>query len=216
VEQVAVGRVQLDTVESRFDRVGRSGREMLLDGGDLVGLDRPRGRERELLARQPCHALGPDRARCDRLQPAGDDPLVADPPAVHHLDERTAAGTVDRIRDETPARDLLGGLEAGLPGVRLARMMGKCTLGDDQACRCALCVVLGVERTHHPVGRGPHPRQRGHHEPVGQLEPAQVPGLEKGLVHRVSLSVRLSSGDEPDPRPAQPSDGLQSGSQASP
>ena len=119
MQQVAVGGVHLDTVETGVDRVAGGGHEVGDQAGDLVGLGRT-GYVVGLAA-----VGGHHLAR--RLHGARRDGLhavlvvgVRDAAGVHQLgDDDTVAG-VHGVGDEAPAGDLLVGVEARDVEVALA------------------------------------------------------------------------------------------------
>ena len=178
VDQVAVGRVHLDAVETGLDRVAGGGDELLDDAGDLVGLERARGRHVDLAVGGDHLAVGGQGARGDGLEAA----LVVgvrDPADVHQLGDDVAASGVDGVGDLAPAGELLGGVEAGGVEVALADRAGLRALGDDQPGAGALAVVLGVEVAGDGALRAVAGQGR-HHEALRQLPAADDDRFECG------------------------------------
>ena len=181
LQQVAVGRVQLDAVEPRVDGAAGGVDELRDDAGQLVGLEGARLDEVLHAVGREDLAGGPDRGRPDRRQ-AGDR-RVADAAGVHELRDDRAAARVHGVGDQAPARDLLVGVQARRARVALADRGGLRALGDDQPGAGALGVVLGVQRGRDAAGAGAVARHRRHHEAVGELELAEAVGGEQVRGH---------------------------------
>ncbi len=188
VEQVAVGRVQLDSVEAGLD--GRLGGvdELLDDSGDLVGLERA-GHDRVLGAfNRDGRLVELDRARGNGLEAVlvvG----VGDPSNVHQLDDDVAAAGVNLIGDSAPALDLLRRMDARGVQVTLADRTGLGALGHDQAGAGPLAVVGHGDVLRDHALAGPVAGQRRHDEPLREVPVADLDGFEH-VSHTYSSEVR--------------------------
>ena len=175
MQQVAVGRVNLDPVHSGADRIA-GGDDVLRDDVLRVGCDGYRVRG---LALGRAH-LAVDR---DRARPYGVaatvDCGVGDAAAVHQLHDDEAAALVHRVGDPAPAGDLLGRDDAGLARIGLAFRARVGALRDDESRGRTLAVVLHDEIVRHAVGSGAHTGEGGHHHAVAEGERAEMDGGEK-------------------------------------
>ncbi len=141
VQQVAVGGVDLDTVEAGLDRVAGGVRRTPRRGR---GSRRSPGRGARRGRRWP---VGRDHL-ARRRDGAGGDGLeavlvvgVGDATDVHQLHDDLAAAGVHGVGDPAPALDLLGAVDAGGVQVALSDGAGLRALGDDQPGAGALAVV---------------------------------------------------------------------------
>ena len=178
MEEVAVGRVELDAVEARPDRVASRADELSNDVGDFVSPDRAR------------HVMGPRAVRSDhfarRLYGAGGDRLgsglvvgMGDATHVHELGDDGAACFVNRIRYDPPTDDLVLGVEPGHGEVALPDLARRGALGDQQAGAGALGVVRGVQGRRRVAVARAVAGQRGHDERLGHV-PAADPDRFEG------------------------------------
>ena len=181
VEQVAVGGVQLDTVEAGALGIGGGLAELLDDGGDLL---RFQGAGRDigtLRAEQADMALRGDGTGSDgRL--AAEEGRIGDAADMPDLGEDTAAGLVHGAGDGLPALDLLLAPEAGDIGIADRQGGDGHALADDQAGGGALAVVFGHQGARHMAGRAGAGEGR-HDDAVGQGEVAQADRVEE-IRHR--------------------------------
>ncbi len=177
VDEVAVGAVQLDPVETGVHRPPGGVREVLHGRLDLGGGQLHRDGEvlhavrGEHLLRGP-YGRGRDGERAGVVG-------VADPAGVHELGEDPAARRVDGVGHLAPARDLLVGVQPRRVHVALARRARLDPLRDDQAGRSALGVVEGGEGGGDPVHVGPGPGHGSHDQTAGELETTEFEGAER-------------------------------------
>ena len=143
VEQVAVGVMDLDAVETGF--LGEAGALDVFgdDAGDLLDAKRTGNDVVGHLLAGPDLALGLDGGRGDGQFAVRLVVRVRNATDMPELQEDAAALGVDCGCDLLPARDLFVGIDAR--GVRIAMAAGRdCGgLGDDQARAGALGVVFG-------------------------------------------------------------------------
>lgn len=114
---------------------------------------------------------------------------VRDATHVHELDEERAAPVVHGVGDHAPPRDVLVGVDARGVQVALTVVGGLSALGDEQAERCALSVVLSDERPGCAVRLRPIAGHRREREPMVELDPAEGERLPEGFgCHEVGPS----------------------------
>jgi len=194
VQQVAVGRVHFDAVETGTQGVGRT----LCVGGDHAGdfIERQGaglgGGFAMVAAIGFLHVavgLGLDGGRGDGIDAARLQQRVGDAPHVPELQDDATALVVHRPGDLLPALDLLGAVDAGSPGVALAFGADLGGLADDQAGAGTLGVIGGVEFAGDVAGlQAALAGEGGHHHRVGKLEATQLGGLEQvACGHRCDL-----------------------------
>ena len=178
LQEVVVGRVDLDTVETRL--LGASGGVPVIfdDGRDLVRLQRTR---RDVVLQAGVGeglALRRDGRGGDR-KGAVVQARMGDAAGVPELEHHQAVPRVNGPGDPPPCLDLGGRPDAGRQRVaaRLRRDVGR--LRDDQPCRGALSVVFGREGGWHARIVGPASGQRRHDDPVLEGEVAQSERLEQ-------------------------------------
>ncbi len=190
VEQITVGAVDLDAVEAGEPGVLGALAVLLDDAGDLVDLERP-GRDERLLGFQQARVpAGCDGARRDR-QRTVQVIRVRHPAHVPKLEQDAATRLVDGTGDELPALDLLGRPDAGRVRIAHAHRRDRRRLGDDQAGRCTLGVVLTHQGIRHPPRAGAATRQGRHDDPVRQLQVADLDRVEKRGHRWFPLSRRV-------------------------
>ena len=180
IEQIAVGAVDFDAVETGRQRIRGAALEILDDPGDF--------RKRQLArlgdvgegAVDKGLALGADRRGRDRGAAVRLQRGVRDAADMPELDEDAAAALVHAIGDLAPARDLFLRIDAGRVLIALALLRDLARFGDQQARRGALAVILDRQRARHHAGRDRAVAgQRRHHETVGKRNRAKLVGLEQ-------------------------------------
>ena len=172
VQEVPVGRVQLDAVETGAHRPARGGDELVAHVSQLGGRQPVRHRIGLLPGRGAHLAVDRDGARRHDAVGTG-DVGVRDAAAVHQLHHETPARAVDGVGDAGPA-GLLGVVDdARLAGVGARLPARVAALGDDQARRGALAVVLDVQVVRHARLPGAQARQRRHDDAVGERDVAE-------------------------------------------
>jgi hypothetical protein len=103
---------------------------------------------------------------------------------VPQLLEDAAALGVDRVGDALPSRDLIIRVDTRRPGITVAAGRDRRRFGHDQAAvGRALGVVFDHEVAGNVAGIGAHPRQRRHHDAMGQSIGADL-GRHEQLGHR--------------------------------
>jgi hypothetical protein len=157
VEEVAVGAVDLDAVEPGLLREPRGGRVVAHDARDLVEVEAPRLRDVGEAGLDIGLGLGADGGGGDRPSAVRLQGAVGHAAHVPELDDDAPAGGVDGVRHPAPARDLLGRVDAGRPGVALALLRDLRGFRDQETGAGALGVVAGVE----VMGRVRAPEWRG-------------------------------------------------------
>ena len=95
------------------------------------------------------------------------------------LREDVAACVVDGGGDGLPGFGLLFGPEAGNVGVAYAEGVDGCAFGEDEAGGGALGVVVGHDGRGDVVGRAAKAGERGHEDAVGEVEVAELDGVEE-------------------------------------
>ncbi len=177
VQQVAVGRVDLDSVHPCRDGIARGLHVLADEAGDFAGLQ---GTRRDVWF-GPLHGhhlpRSGDGTGCDRFQSV----LVVrmrDPARVHKLRDDIPTSGVNGVGDQPPARDLFVGVEPRHVQVALAYGTRSGAFGDDQTRTRTLCVVGGVELSGGVAFAGPVAGQRCHHEPLGQIPGSDPDGFK--------------------------------------
>ena len=173
--------MDFDAVESRLHRVDRALAELLDDAGDLVRLESP-GRRGRLEALQgegvdvPANRRRGHGGLAVRLE-AG----MGDTADVPELQGDPTAAIVDGLGDLPPPLDFFGSEDPGREGRAgsLDRDLGR--LGQDQSGAGALRVVLDHGGRRHALEPGAGPRHGRHHDPVSELDRAELDGLEEGV-----------------------------------
>src|SRR3982074_2651603 len=97
------------------------------------------------------------------------------------LPEDPAPPGTNRSREAAPYFALTTRLDAGRAGVAVTADRNRRRLGDDQATlRSALGIILDHQVARNVAWIGPHPRQRRHHDAVGELIRANFDRREQG------------------------------------
>ena len=184
VQQVTVGRVQLDAVEPGTDRIAGRRDELLDDARQFLGGQGVRHRERLLPLVGAGLAVDRDGAgRHHLVTTVG--VFVRDTSGMHHLGEDAAALGVHGSGDIGPALELFLGHQAGLAREPPAGGAGIRALTDDQAEGSPLPVVLDNQRAGNAFLAGADAGQRRHHKSVGQFQLAES---HRGKQHAQFLS----------------------------
>lgn len=149
--------MDLDAVESGFDRGPRGLAVILDDAGDLRRFERPRlggfGKAaRPIGIDEVGLRFGADSRRGDRFAALRLERVVGYPPDMPHLHDDLATGFVDRIRDLAPAGEGLRFVKPGHVGIALALVAYCRPFGDQQAGGCALLVIGDVKIIGHCLG----------------------------------------------------------------
>ncbi len=173
LDQIAVGAVNLDAVETGGKRVLRR---------LPIGVDNQRDFRRlegarcfighRLAVRRPGFQVSDRHRRWrDRQHAARLERGMRDAPDMPELQEDDSAPGMDGVDHLTPARDLLLGVDAGHAGAAEAGFHDRRGFGDQQSARRrALGVIFRVQRPRRErrLGR-PHPRQRRQRETMLEL-----------------------------------------------
>ena len=173
LDQIAIGTVNLDAVETGLERVLR-GLPVGIDHAwnlgcfkcarRLVGHGLAVRRSRLQIGNRHCRRR--NRQHAARLERG-----MRDAPDMPELQKNDSALGMNGVDHLAPACDLLLGVDAGHAGAAEACFHHRRGFGDQQpARRRALRVILGVQRPRRERGlRRPHPRQRRHRETVLEL-----------------------------------------------
>ena len=180
IQQVAVGAMDLDAVETGCQRIRGAALEVLDDAGDFrqrqfarLG-DIGEGVVDERLA------LGADRRGRDRRAVIRLQRGVRDAADMPDLDEDAAAALVHAVGHLAPARDLFLRIDAGRVLIALALLRNLARLGHQQSGGGALSVIFRCQRARHHAGRyRAVAGQRRHDKAIGQRERAEFVGLEQ-------------------------------------
>ena len=185
IEQIAVGAVDLDAVETGGQRILGAALEILDDPRNFRKLQRARLGDIGEGAVDKRLALGADRGRRHRLAAAGLQRIVRDAADMPDLDEDAPAFFMHAVGDLAPACDLLLGIDAGRILIALALLRNLAGFGDQKARGGALAVIVDRQRARHHAGRHRAVAgQRRHHEAVRKRDRAKLEGLEQfGLAH---------------------------------
>src|ERR1051325_5787195 len=115
------------------------------------------------------------------------------------LEKYFSAGSMNRIGDFAPTRDVRFVENARRVWITVAARRNRCGFGDDQAGRSALAVILnGQVARHVPVVRAAT-RERGHKDAIGKFERTELDRCEQ-IFH--ILMSRLNRTDQSVLRPA--------------
>ena len=178
VEEVAVGSVEFDAVESGGLGVLCAAAEGFDDAFDLFDFEGAGGDEGALRAEEADGACGCDGAGCDG-ELAVEEFGVGDAAYVPDLRVDVAAGIVDGGGDGLPGFDLLLRPEAGDVGVADAEGIDGGAFGDDEAGGGALGVVVDHDGSGDVVGGAAQAGEGGHEDAVGEVEIAELDGVEE-------------------------------------
>ena len=104
---------------------------------------------------------------------------------------------VNGLGDGLPGFDLLLRPEAGDVGVAYAEWIDGDAFGDDEAGSGSLGVVVDHDGRGDVVGRAAQAGERSHEDAVGEVEIADLDGVEEGRVvcHGVRLDDRQTAAD---------------------
>ena len=184
VDQVAVGGVDLDAVETGRDGIARSLRIVGHHACDFFAGQRARWRAGCKTARDIGLAVGRPGGAAHRRLAIGQQRHVRDAAHVPQLHHDAAALGVHVIGDAAPAGDLPGTVDARRVEITLSHRADLRRLGDDQPGPRDRAGALRVVGAHQLVGHlaraGAVARQRRHHEAGGQGDVADANGVEQG------------------------------------
>ncbi|MCY1525001.1 hypothetical protein D9M68_599640 [compost metagenome] len=105
IEQIAIGAVKFDTIETGKLGVFRSGAEGVDDPGDFLDFQNPGYRIGAFRTQKADMALGSDRAWCDGKLPIQEN-RIGNPADMPELQENLSTLFMYRLGDETPAANL--------------------------------------------------------------------------------------------------------------
>ena len=186
VNQVAVGAVNFHAIKTRSDGIQGSLAKVGHHLRDFIGFKRAgRGAiDHASVASsvrcQPDLSFKRHSRRCHR-QRATMKVRVRHAPGVPDLQEYLATFGMHRLSHQLPAVNLRGGINAWRVGITLALRRNVGGLGNHQAGRSALAIVLGHHGIRHVARLGASGAgQRRHDYAVGKLEGTQRVGLEQG------------------------------------
>ena len=180
IEQIAIGAVNLDAVETGRLRVFGALTKRLHHARQLLGLQRSRRRVGTLRAQQAHVSLRRDRAGRNRKR-AAVIARVGDASDMPQLQQHPAARLVHGVGDLPPAVDLLLRPDARSMGIPDPHRRHRGRLGNDHARTGALRVIGAHQSVRNPPRCArPVPRQRRHDDAVRKAKIADSDGLEKG------------------------------------
>ncbi len=212
IHQIAIGRVDLDTVEAGVQRVLRGLRIQRDQFLNLADAQRTRYR---WLHQGAGAGVGFDkglhlhrwyRGWCDRRRTIRLQRGVRHAAHMPQLREDDAAFGMHGIRHLAPAGDLLRTVDAGSPGITLAPRFDLRAFADHQAGARPLAIIQGHQVGRHIAGLcGALARQRRQHDAVFQDMPAQRGRRQqRSVVHHDSVNQAIclsssaaASADEP-------------------
>ncbi len=145
VDEVAVGAVKLDTIESRIERTLSRDAEFLDDAGDFLDVECTVGRSGHKAVLRQRHAFKRHDRRCNGID-ATRHFYVALTPAVNELHEHVATLCVNGIHNRLPAFHLAVVIETGRAEIGACRYRDADALDDFEA---AFRSALAVEVSHH-------------------------------------------------------------------
>ncbi|MNZ89279.1 hypothetical protein D3C78_1081910 [compost metagenome] len=190
VDQVAVGAMQFDSIETGVQCIARGLGVVADDAVDFLDSQRARCGVLDHLADavlrptafdidEHLHTFrdlrrGRYRRGVARLQGG-----VRDPSDVPELGEDASAGSMHGVGNLAPACDLLGAVDARSPGIALALAADLGAFGNDQAGAGALGVVLGHQLGGDIAGGRARAGHRRHHDAVAGLDLAEGVGGEQ-------------------------------------
>ena len=170
LQQIAIGAVHFDAVETRRHRIGRALPEAFDDAGNFLQRQRARlGHVGECSADKRL-ALGADRRGRDRRLIVLLQADMRDTPDMPELKEDAAAALMDAVRHLAPACNLLLGIDAGRVLIALALLRNLRCLAHQQARGGALAVIFDRQWIGHQAGERPVAGQRRHHQAIGKRE----------------------------------------------
>ncbi len=195
LDQITVGGMDFDTVETGLKCGARAGPVIFKDKTDIVdgqcaGLGGFRKRAGAVIIDDIGLGLGDNRGRGDRLSAMRLKRGVGNASHVPNLRDDLAAGDMHAIRDLFPALNRFLLVEARNIRVTLTLLGNRRAFGHDQPGCCALLVIGGVEI----VGNCPRRTVAGegsHDDTVGECDIAGLCRFEK-TCHATSLSGRLA------------------------
>ena len=191
IEQIAIGAVNLDAVETGRLRVLGALTKRLHHARQLLGLQRSRRRVGTLRAQQAHMSLRRDGAGRNGKR-AAVIARVGDASDMPQLQQHPAACRVHGVGDLPPAVDLLLRPDARSMGIPDPHRRHRGRLGNDHARAGALRVIGAHQRVRNPPRSArPVPRQRRHEDAVRKAKIADSDGLEKGR-HAVRSSRWLN------------------------
>ena len=179
IDQVAVGGMDFDAVESRGFGIGGGAPEILDQRRQFANGQRPRRHER-------LHTLfGVDlsgrlqRRGRHRQAAVGQRQRMRDPAHMPQLQEDFSAALMHRLRNRLPASDLLRAMNTRRLGIALpvGRDLGR--LRDDQAGAGALAVITRHQGVGHVARGSAAACQRRHQDAIGYRQGAEHGGGEQ-------------------------------------
>src|ERR1700739_4435143 len=111
---------------------------------------------------------------------------------VPELGNDPTAGSMDSIRDPSPAANMLLRPEAWCIGPAKSLRANRGGFGDDQSRRSTLRIILRLQdRGHVIMWLGTHPGERRHDDAVRKIAPSHAIGCEERLIrHHMNSYIR--------------------------
>ncbi len=177
IEQVTVGAVQFDAVETGPLRVQGSRPEGLDDARDLLAIERTRRNEGRRRTNQTDIAFGGDGARRHGKRSV-QEARIGYPAHMPQLQEDSAAGFMHGLRRELPALDLFRRPDTRCVGVADPHRRDHGSLRNDESGGGALGVVLRHQTIGDAAGAGAAARQGRHEDAVRQRQITESEWIE--------------------------------------
>src|ERR1700737_5042277 len=149
LDQVAVGAMDLDAIESGVERVARSLPEAVYHAGDFTGLERTRrliGRGLSISRHRLQRRRNRHRGRRNRQHTARLERGMRNPSHMPELQKDRSTFGMNCIDDTAPTLDLLLRIDARRAGVSMSRRYHRGGFRDDQSSRRGpLTIVFSIQ-----------------------------------------------------------------------
>ena len=178
LEQIGVGGVNLDTVETGLDGAAGSVTVVGHHCGELVVAQGAGGGNRYEAVAGVGLGVGDPVGGGHGRRSVGQQRAMGNAAHVPELDDDASAGSVHRVGDRTPGGDLLRRVDARRVEIALGHGADLTGFGNDQAGAGTLGVVLGHHRCGDAAG-GAVARQRSHDDAIGEGDVTDPDGIEQ-------------------------------------
>ena len=182
VEQVAVGTMEFNAVESGFHGAGAGVSEVRDDARYLVESECAGRRYIDKsLAGQEGLGVSSECGRTDWRRAAVVKTGVRDPARMPKLNDHRSALGMDSIGDPFPAPHLVVRVAARRIGVALRLRRDLSGFGNDRPSRGPLSIIFSCERTWDQPSAGAVTGERRHDDTISEPKGARAGGFEKRL-----------------------------------